>query len=195
METAIATTVDLKSLVLGYIERVGVQTASDKFGVAINTIKNWKNGHTPPSIEAAQMVLEEDGMPDQPTTDIGTNRNLYILMPAYKEMSIYTHDTLYKNYAKYGAEKIGRLTEINTLIEDARNALAHRFLTQTTAEHAIMVDDDMVLPYGNGAELNKHYGMDIPVTFGNHVGRAVFWALLRRQGPVRRGIRGRQGRP
>lgn len=165
META--TTVDLKNLVLEYIERVGIQPASDKFGVAVNTIKNWKSGATPPSIEAAQIVLEDGGMPEAPAVEI-EKRNLYILMPAYKEMSILTHDTLFKNYAKYGAEKIGRMTEINTLVEDARNALAHRFLKETKAEHAIMIDDDMVLPYGNGAELSKHYGLDIPVTFGNH---------------------------
>lgn len=176
--------INLKKLVLDIIENEGISAAAAKFQVSENTIKNWRAGSTP-GPEAMQIALNEwygDGkQPEQAVEWEG--RNVCILMACYKEIPWQTHDTLFRNYAKYGAEKLSRLQENNTLIEDARNALAHRFMTELPGnpEWAIMIDDDMVLPYGNAESFSKHYGMSLPPSYA---GKCFISQILSHKKPL-----------
>ena len=158
--------IDLRKIVLDLIEFLGTAAAAEKFQVSPNTIKNWRNGSVP-SLEATQIALNEwyGEAGSQKAAYEWEGRNVCFLMPCYKELTTATHDTLFRNYAKYGANKIARLQENNTLIEDARNMLGHRFMTETKAEWAIMIDDDMVLPWGDAEGYNNMYGMGLPAPF------------------------------
>jgi hypothetical protein len=103
-------------------------------------------------------------------------RNLQILLPVYRTVSPETHYTLFANYAKYGAEKIGLHMLSRTLIHEARNMLVDRFL-KTDAEWCLFIDDDMVLPFGNAGAFAAKYGDAIPQKLaGVHaISRIMSW--------------------
>jgi transcriptional regulator with XRE-family HTH domain len=162
---------DLRKLVIDYIIALGKTKSAEKFGVTRQTVHNWENGASP-SIEAIQIVLNEhlSMSPESSPSYEWSGQNVFILMPSYKDITIETHDTLFRNYSKYGPEKIGRLQEKNTLIEDARNALATRFMSiKHKPEWAIMVDDDMVLPCGDEKVFNEFYYMGIPAPYSQYL--------------------------
>jgi hypothetical protein len=163
--------INLRKLVLDLIENLGVPAAAEKFQVSVNTVKNWRTGSTP-SAEAMQIALNEwhgESAQAGPAYE-WEGRKVAILMACYKEITVQTHDTLFRNYAKYGAAKLSRLQEHNTLIEDARNALGHRFMTELPkeTEYGIFIDDDMVLPVGNAQVYNEKYGMGLPLPFAGY---------------------------
>jgi hypothetical protein len=161
--------IDLRQLVVEVITSLGPKEAARKFGVSMQTITNWSKGGTPP-IDAAQMVLDEyQGVKEEVTQAVSwEGRKVFFLIPSYNQMTMETHDTMFRNYAKYGPEKIGLLHEKCTLIEDARNILAHRFM-QTHGETAIMIDDDMVLPCGSGDVFNGIYNMGLPKPYCDYL--------------------------
>lgn len=160
---------DLRQLVLEVIKNLGTDAAARKFSVSKQTIINWSKGGTPP-IDAAQMVLDEyQGVKSEDTQAVSwEGRKVYFLIPSYNQLTVEMHDTLFRNYAKYGPEKIGILHEKGTLIEESRNKLAQRFL-KTQGEWAIMVDDDMVLPCGSGDVFNDVYGMGLPKPYCDYL--------------------------
>jgi len=161
--------IDLRQLVLEVIANLGTEEAARKFSVSKQTIINWSKGGTPP-IDAAQMVLDEyQGIKsEEAQVTSWEGRKVYFLIPSYNQLTVETHDTLFRNYSKYGPEKIGILHEKGTLIEDSRNTLAHRFL-KTQGEWAIMIDDDMVLPCGSGEVFNGIYGMGLPKPYCDYL--------------------------
>lgn len=163
--------IDLRKLVTDIIANIGRAEAAVKFNVSRQTIANWEAGSAP-SVEAVQIALNEwyangGGVATQSVGWEG--RKVYFLLPAYKEICMDTHDSLFRNYAKFGPEKIGILQEKGTLIEDARNALATRFMNIKDAEYAVMIDDDMVLPCGDSRVYNETYKIGLPAPFSSYL--------------------------
>lgn len=147
---------DLASLVLDKIRLLGDAKAREYFDVAHGTIIAWKTGKNLPSLAAAQKVWDESLICQTPEIWGQTSeREVKILLPIYREVSPMTHLTLMANYKRYGPEKIGLIPKLRTLIDEARNDLAHKAL-QTKSEWFVFCDDDMVLPCGNPALLHKN---------------------------------------
>lgn len=88
-------------------------------------------------------------------------RKVMILLPVYRTFSADTHFSLFANYARYGAEKVGMEILKRTVIHEARNILIDKFM-KSGAETAIMCDDDMILPVGNAAYLNGNHDAKLP---------------------------------
>jgi hypothetical protein len=152
---------DLRKGVKDKISELGVIEASKFFGVSSGTISNWANGKTPPSLDAAQMVLEVPEPPQVLPEPVWEGRKVHILLPVYKTFSAATHYSLFANYAKYGPSKIALTMQNRTLIVEARNILSHKAL-ESDSEWFIFVDDDMVLPCGSAGIINGRYGGKIP---------------------------------
>lgn len=154
---------DLTKLVQNKIESLGVKEAATYFGVSIGTASNWSTGKTPPSLNAVQLVLDEQQpiiteVKQQEVTWEG--RKVMILLPVYRSFNADTHFTLFANYAKYGPEKIGMEIIKRTVIHEARNILVNKAL-KTQAEDFLMFDDDMILPCGNSDIFNGRYGAGV----------------------------------
>jgi len=150
--------------VLAKCEELGSSEAARYFGVTPQSIYNWRKGKSSPSIEAIEHVLEDEAKMKPHDVIHWTGRNVMVLLPVYRNVSIETHYTLFANYAKYGPEKIGIMIEKRTLIHESRNILVDNFL-KTNAEWCIFVDDDMILPFGNEALFTQRYRCKIPGKF------------------------------
>lgn len=161
---------ELIRLVLDRIQELGDKRAAEYFEVSLGTIKAWRNLTTFPSIVAAQKVWDEN--PVCQTPEIwGKAGNVPLVMglPIYGDMSAMNHITLFANYRKYGIDKITIIPRLRTLIDEARNDLAAKFMaTPKTAEWFVMSDDDSVLPTGNTQFLRKN-GFNIPDRLGSRV--------------------------
>lgn len=167
----------LAEIVRKKIEQLGNEEASKFFGVSSGTTSLWARGGNP-SLEAGQLVLNEyysdvdllnkavAGMTSE--GELWKGRNVMFLLPVYKSLSPATQKTLYYQYAKYGAEKIGILMHTRTLIVEARNILVMKFL-RTTAEWAIFVDDDIVLPCGSADIFNNEFGAALPKPYADYL--------------------------
>lgn len=159
------------------IELLGQERASKYFGISIGTVSLWARGGKP-SLEAGQLILNEyysnveilnqvvDGQ--MPKSELWEGRNVIILLPVYRNISYATQKTLFHNYSKYGAEKIGLIMYPRTLIVEARNILAMKFL-RTTAEWAIFIDDDIVLPCGSADVFNNEFGAALPKPYSEYL--------------------------
>lgn len=161
---------DLKKRVREKIAELGVAESAKFFGVSVGTASNWSTGKTSPSIEAAELLigdLQEAQQPDELTHWMG--REVFIGIPAYRSINPETHYTLFANYAKYGPEKIAMQMIKRTTIHEGRNILIDKFM-QTDAKRIIMVDDDMVIPFGNAAYINSNHQANLPVEIAGRVG-------------------------
>lgn len=163
---------DLQKLVRDKIAALGVKDAARYFGISLGTASNWSSGKTCPSVDAVQMLLEESGLLQAPKQELAMweGRKVHIGLPVYRYFSADTHYTLFANYAKYGAEKVGMTMEKRTLIYEARSILTHKFLHKTDAEWLVMADDDMVIPPGNAGIMNGNYKANMPEPSASLVG-------------------------
>lgn len=177
MAAADSTPRELVKLVLDKIQELGDKAAQEYFEVSAGTISAWKTLKTFPSIVAAQKCWDDSVICQTPEV-WGNSGNVpvQVLLPIYRDPSGMNHVTLTANYRKYGIDKINIIPKFRTLIDEARNDLAHRFL-QSKSEWAIFCDDDMVLPTGNSKFLHKH-GWAVPERLGNRVAfdRIMSWS-------------------
>jgi hypothetical protein len=159
---------ELVRLVLDKISELGDKPAQEYFDVSAGTIHAWKTLKTFPSIVAAQKVWDETLACQTPEIwGKAGNVPLTMLLPIYGDMAAMNHITLFANYRKYGIDKINIIPRLRTLIDEARNDLAAKFLA-TKGEWAVFCDDDSILPTGNAAFLRKH-GWNVPERLGNRV--------------------------
>lgn len=159
---------NLAQLVLDKIAELGDVKAREYFDVSAGTISAWKNGKTMPSLEAAQRCWDDS--PICQTPEIWGNSGnvpIQVLLPIYRDPAGMAHVTLTANYRKYGSDKVNIIPKFRTLIDEARNDLAHKFL-MSKSEWAIFCDDDMTLPMGSAAMVRKH-GWNISDRLGNRV--------------------------
>lgn len=159
---------ELVKLVLDKIAELGDKAAQDYFEVSAGTISAWKTLKTFPSIVAAQKCWDVHPVCQTPEIwGIAGSVPIQVLLPIYRDPSGMNHVTLTANYRKYGLDKINIIPKFRTLIDEARNDLAHKFLL-SKSRWAIFCDDDMVLPTGNAKFLQKH-GWAISDRLGNRV--------------------------
>lgn len=182
--------IDLTKIVLDKIVELGDTPAREYFGVSTGTISAWKLARTKPSIlaaqkvldeiseaapvaavEAAQKVMDEIASPapvvaeevwEEPTqpTPVNVTGAVTLLMPMYENIEPLTFITLVRAMKLYGMEKISIIPICRTLIDEARNSLAQRFL-KTNSEWCVFLDSDMLFPCGSGQILKK-MGLDLP---------------------------------
>jgi hypothetical protein len=113
-------------------------------------------------------------MPDQepealPLTQ-WKGKKVAVALMAYRNINADVHFALYANYASYGPDKIGLIRAPKaTEIHRARSQVANVFM-RGDAEYLIMVDDDMLIPYGNEGAYERHVldlcGEGVPAGLG-----------------------------
>jgi hypothetical protein len=94
-------------------------------------------------------------------------KRIILLTPIYRALSGRTFFTLWRCFGQYGPDKIGLIPEFQTVIHEARNMLASKFLG-TDSEWCIMVDDDMVLPCGSAAIINNYFNARLPTAIAGY---------------------------
>lgn len=155
---------DLKQMVRDYIAEAGAAESAKMFGVSLGTVNNWLNGKTPPSVDAAELVLgltntELPQQADEEPVIEWKGRKIALLLPVYKTFNPDTHFTLFANYAKYGPDKIAMPRPVKgTCVWEARNKLIEKALRIKDATDYLMFDDDMVLPFGMPDHFTHFYG-------------------------------------
>jgi hypothetical protein len=168
MEATTDTPHDLTKLVIDRITALG-KDAPAYFGVPAGLISQWKSGKKPVSLAAAEKVYAEmladvakAVMPQivaEPEPVNGDGR-VHLLMPMMDGLAPETFTTLLRACKLYGMERISVIPKWRTLVIEARNDLAQKFLA-TGAEWAIFVDSDGVFPCGSGGLLRK-IGLSLP---------------------------------
>jgi len=88
-------------------------------------------------------------------------KKVVILAPIYRGINGRTFFTLWRCFGQYGVDKVALIPEFQTVIHEARNMLARKFL-ETDSEWAIMVDDDMVLASGSLNITNGYFRASLP---------------------------------
>lgn len=146
--------------VLQKCRNLGPTKAAGYFGVTTGTILNWTHGRSYPSLLAGQKVMDEYASFHPTEVDLAMGKKAIVLLPIYRGLSGKTHYTLFGNYSHFGRDKVAELPEFGTLIHESRNRLFSR-ARKTDAEWYIPVDDDMILPMGNGDVL-RGLGAEIP---------------------------------
>lgn len=164
---------DLHKLVLDKIASIGDDESQKYFEVSAATISAWKLGRTVPKLAAAQKVVNE--LPAHaPATAVAApvaaeevweepvkvGGAVTLLMPMMHGLPPETFTTLVRACKLYGMDKISIIPRWRTLIVEARNDLAHKFLA-TKNEWCIFIDADGVFPCGSGALLKKIH-LDLP---------------------------------
>lgn len=90
-------------------------------------------------------------------------RNLALLLPWYKTVNPITALGL---LAMVDRLKMGVImAHGDAYIAHARDTLAQQFLDKTVCDWALMIDDDMILPFGNAAAFNAFTGFNFPAQF------------------------------
>lgn len=104
--------------------------------------------------------MKESDIQSLPEVGNPTERKLCLLLPQYKS----THPlTLYSIISLWDRRRMSCMMHFNdAFIINARNTLAHKFVTETTAEWALFVDDDMILPTGNAPWMRQMANVDLP---------------------------------
>jgi hypothetical protein len=151
---------DLAQLVLGRLTALGTVKAMEYFGVSEGTIHAWRTGKTSPSLAAAQKVWDDTLLCQSPELWGKGTEPVTLLMPMYEMIEPLTFTTLVRACKLYGFEKISIIPKWRTLIDEARNDLAEKFLL-TKSEWCIFPDADGVFPCGSGAML-RQIGLNIP---------------------------------
>lgn len=159
--------IDLASLVVDKIHALGPSAAAEYFAVNEVTVIRWKNGTSAISSAACQKVLDEYTAVNLPEVYGQDKKRVLILMPIYRSIGEKSFNTFIRNYSLYGRDQIGLMTRSRTLIWEARNQLVHSAL-KTDSEQFVFIDDDSVLPCGNGAFLGQ-LGCDISMPMAGQV--------------------------
>lgn len=166
---------NLEELVKNKIEQLG-EEAKDYFGVSKAVLNNWINGKTKIPATAAEKVLEENPVEsksvepdsDEPKGLMWEGKKLIIGFPCYKTTNPDTMYSIVSMMTKHHG-KVGLDMEIGTLVTQARNTLATRFM-KSKAEWLLFLDDDMLFPCGNPSVLNGRWNGRLPEIFaGNDV--------------------------
>ena len=158
---------ELGSLVLEKIQHLGDARAAEYFEVSESTIRSWRTLKTFPSLPAVQKCWDESLACQNPELWGGDgNVPVMIGLPIYRYQHPMNHVTLFINYKRYGPEKVTLIPKLRTLIDEARNDLADRFLA-SNSEWLVMCDEDQILPIGNAAMLRKHGWPDLPEALGS----------------------------
>jgi hypothetical protein len=100
-----------------------------------------------------------------------SGKKVNIAVMSYRYINPDVHFSLYANYAEHGPDKIGLIrAPKGTEIHRTRSMVANSFM-RGDAEYLIMVDDDMLLPFGNESAYERLVhdicGESVPHRAGN----------------------------
>ena len=164
----------LSTAVIDRINDLG-DKAPEYFGVPPGLIIQWVKGSRPVSIAAAEKVYAEamaaraavPALPqittetaEAPAEPVNGTGHVHILLPMMDGIVPETFTTLFRACKQYRMERVSIIPKWRTLIIEARNDLAHKFLA-TKSEWCIFIDSDGVLPCGSGALL-RMLGLNLP---------------------------------
>jgi len=148
------------------IHELGVDKASEFFGVCKQYVTQWRDGSRNISAAALEKVFDTDYTARQgevQTLDTGLEgRKFAFLLPWYKATNPMTAFSIFGNYDRNKMRMF--MVFGDAYIAHSRNTLSRMFL-DSEAEWAFMVDDDMVLPIGNAEWFNKVTGFNFPDHF------------------------------
>lgn len=146
---------DLSALVLDKINVLGTSKAAEYFEVSEGSIRLWASRRNGPSLAAVQKCWDESLLCRSPEIWGGNGKeNVHLLIPAYETVEPYFMVTLIKAMKTYGMDRIGVIPKTRTLIDEARNDLADKFLL-TKSEWCIFLDVDHILPCGSTGLVRK----------------------------------------
>ena len=148
------------------VDELGSDDAAKFFGVSKSYIAQWMTGSRAVTANAMEKVFESEFSPDQGEVlkmDTGwEGRKFAFLLPWYKATNPMTAFSLFGNYDRARM----RLFMVfgDAYIAHSRNTLTRMFL-DSEAECAMMVDDDMILPFGDAKWFNQVTGFNFPPKF------------------------------
>jgi len=150
----------LADKVLEFIREVGVEAASEALGVSAATAQQWADGRKTPSLRAAELVSERDDPASEPPPSTGYEVNLggsklAILLPWYRSANPFTALSVLGMYDR--AQMRLMMAHGDAFISHTRNRLAQLFMA-TDCEWSLMIDDDMILPWGKPAWFKEATG-------------------------------------
>lgn len=158
---------------MGYVEQLvnaklsslTADEAAEFFGVKKQTIEKWVTG-SPIPVSAAEKVLPRDFesrvYTDQLQQASWEGKKVAILLPWYKQTNPVTSFCV---AGLLDRVKMSCILNFNdAFISHSRNFLATQFL-QTGIEWSFSLDDDMIVPWGNGPWFNKMSGFNLPEQF------------------------------
>lgn len=138
--------------------------AAEKLGVEPGMITLWKTRALPFPLWIAEALLPEAKFHNpvalQPANWEG--RKVCLLLPWYKS----THPvTAFSVMGLFERGKTACLMNAgDAFVAHVRNSLTRQFL-DTGIEWALMIDDDMVVPWGNSSWFNRMSGLNLPDKF------------------------------
>lgn len=150
------------------IRELGAEKAAEFFGVCKTYVSQWETGSRPVSAAALEKVFEADYSQapvsgEAQVFDTGLEgRKFAFLLPWYKATNPMTAFSLFGNYDRTKM----RLFMVfgDAYIAHSRNTLSRLFL-DSDCEWAMMVDDDMILPFGDPVWFNQVTGFNLPPAF------------------------------
>lgn len=150
----------LTSLVTHKARELGPEKAAEFFGVSTQLVRQWIAGSKPVSLAAVERVFEiPEGKPVEAAWE---GKQVMLLLPWYKTTNPLTAFCL---LGLLNREKMGAAMEFgDAFIAHARNILLDR-LVASNVPWGLMVDDDMILPWGNAGWFKRYTKMDIPDEF------------------------------
>lgn len=152
----------LSDRVARFIEVRGDDDAAKVLGVSVGLVKQWRTGSRIPSLRAVEIVSELDGVlesipagssvpvQEAPLPDTGYELNLggkkvAFLLPWYRSANPFTAMSVIGLFDRASCRCM--MAHGDAFISHTRNRLG-QLLMKSDCEWGLMVDDDMVLPWG-----------------------------------------------
>lgn len=182
---------NLRDEVLKWVEKHGPTKASRMLisptrgeHLTRNAVQKWQSGAANPPLWVAQFVLDhvEYELQSFDGNLPWEGERLRICVPCTRGIGAKTAKTL-QFLSNLHKGKVGLDVEENTLVDIARNRLAHRFM-QSEAEWLLFLDSDMVPPCGSYGQM-KAWGMEVPTKFGAF---DIITRLITREKPLISGL-------
>ena len=189
---------DIREVILQYLENRTSPSVALEFGLSVSVVDAIRAGTRKPPydlVQAAWGEYQPQGAPPPTLLEPTANwegKKVALLFPWYKTVNPVTCMGL---MAMLDRSRMGIImSHGDAYIAHSRDSLAQRFL-RTQCEWAFMVDDDMMIPFGNPAAFRAFTGFDIP---DQYAGLHTLNQLISRQKTLIGGLYfGRQptGRP
>jgi hypothetical protein len=161
--------------VVRLIELKGIEAASKIFEVSPSLVRQWRIGSRTPSLRAVEVAMEIEGVmesipapekpaeettpaPELPDTgyeiDLGATK-VALLLPWYRSANPFTAMSVMGLFDRATTRCF--MAHGDAFISHTRNRLASLFL-ESGCEWGLMIDDDMILPWGKAAWFKEATG-------------------------------------
>lgn len=152
----------LRNLVLAKIRSFPTQAeAAHFFDVSSALIKQWEAGSKPVSLSAVERVFDPENVPGNAAFEakLWEGRQVYLALPWYKDVRPKTSFAL---LSLMDRTRIATALDYgDAFVAHSRNKLTDAFL-RTKLEWMLMVDSDMIPPFGNPGLYNSFTGFNLP---------------------------------